>query len=330
MSEEDKATEPKEQFRIKQKSGTELYSFLNKGNAEQNTSVAEGNDITTEIQNSGSVSVSEQNQNQDDNQDPKDKWLSKYHELTKRDEHIRKREAEIKQREEELARQSEEDTTYKSDPIKLLEKYGFSPDELVDKFLEIDAEKEKPRQEDEIPHWAKSIQEKIEASERRWQEKQEAEEKAEKERQAREQENQIKSYKTHIKTHLAGNLEKFEAINSIGDIDENTELVFNVIAQHYEETQGDLMELDKAAELVEQELVGRAKQLLGSPLIQKMLGSNKGEQTPKEKLSFNDAIKNKQSQQLSNENQNSNQGFEARQRRARSLREHFASKGVRS
>lgn len=194
----------------------------------------------------------------------------------KEDELISSRMAELARREYEVVQEKkrikEESEKYKSviegidelkkSPKRILEELGYDFESFTSTYLdEIDG-KEKVKTAEEM------VKELAEENNRKWQaleqEKQEAQ-------RIREQE-VIESYKKKIEIDLSSeeNADKFELVNLKGAYD----VVFDVVNQHFQKTEketgtGEVLDLQKAAQIVEDYFLEEAQTFLKSKKLAK-------------------------------------------------------------
>jgi hypothetical protein len=179
---------------------------------------------------------------------PDDKISSKLEVLMRREREAMDRERLAKEKEETLQeklKRIEEFESLKSSPLKALEALGLNYDEISRTVL----------QDGQLPPdvQVKRVEEKFE-SYKAEQEKAKEEAKLQEQKRAEEQEQQvITSFKSDITTYLKDNSARYELIK----FEEQEDLVFNVIDEHYKRTLdpesgvGKVMSIKEAADKVE-------------------------------------------------------------------------------
>jgi hypothetical protein len=196
--------------------------------------------------------------------------------LAKKEKAILKRELEAKtlqgqlqkEREEFAKRMAEFEETMKN-PWKLLERSGYSYEDLVNMKLN----EGNPTPDIEIRNVKSEIQ--------KLREEQELEKKKLKEDQERlaraEEEKQIKLFKDNLKTIVSKDSDKFELVNLYGAY----ETVFQTIEAHFEQTQ-EVMDIETAANLVEKYLEAEAEKVLKAKKISQKIAPPKAQETKEE------------------------------------------------
>lgn len=170
---------------------------------------------------------------------PEDKFGPKFAALSKKEKEIKRLQMEIKQKEQML---SEKEKTYKTweekkskareNPLDYLNDANLTYDDLTQYYLN----GKKPTAETKVG----VLETKIDQLEKKLQEKLQEEENLKKQ-------TKVTEYKGSIKTFIKSNAGKFEALS---EIDEGADVVYNLIDQHYQETENEL-EFEEACEKAE-------------------------------------------------------------------------------
>lgn len=191
-----------------------------------------------------------------------DVFSKKFAALSRKEKQIKSQEKALELRMKEieakeakaLASSSDISERLKKEPLKLLEESGLSLQQLAEMALNDG----KPTAEMIISDKEKAIQARIDALEQKLQQK---------EREAEESrlEQAISGFKTQIKDVISKN-DNYELIRAQGADD----LVYDVISAHHEET-GEILDINKAADLVESHLLEEVKKHLNLSKIKGLL-----------------------------------------------------------
>lgn len=166
-------------------------------------------------------------------------WDSRFAALSRKEKAILEKEKALKEQNARIGEIEELLGNAKENPMSLLEKAGISFDDLVQQQLGIAKEEEKA---DDPNEKYKMLENKLEEMEKRL-----ADEKEQAKSQAEEQ--AIDDFKYQISSHIEDNASEFEIINHLGE----QELVFNLIEQHYNDTD-EILEVGKACRMIEDQL----------------------------------------------------------------------------
>ena len=203
-----------------------------------------------------------------------DQFSKKFAALSRKEKAMREREDQYSRKIEELERRLEEmsrkpepekkpeiplEWRLKQNPLKALEEMGLGYDQLTelalnDGKLTPDLQMQLIRSELENDYKSK-----FEELENRLQEREEAETEA-------KYENAKNNFMSEIESKVASD-SRFELINSSN----GEELVYNVIEEHYNET-GNILEIDEAAQAVEEYLEAEVEKMLKLEKVSRKLG----------------------------------------------------------
>ena len=203
-----------------------------------------------------------------------DQFSKKFAALSRKEKAMREREDQYSRKIEDLERRLEEmnrkpepeknpeiplEWRLKQNPLKALEEMGLGYDQLTelalnDGKLTPDLQMQLIRSELENDYKSK-----FEELENRLQEREEAETEA-------KYENAKHNFMSEIESAVASD-EKYELINSSN----GEELVYNVIEEHYNET-GNILEIDEAAQAVEEYLEAEVEKMLKLEKVSRKLG----------------------------------------------------------
>ena len=203
-----------------------------------------------------------------------DQFSKKFAALSRKEKAMREREDQYSRKIEDLERRLEEmnrkpepekkpeiplEWRLKQNPLKALEEMGLGYDQLTelalnDGKLTPDLQMQLIRSELENDYKSK-----FEELENRLQEREEAEVEA-------KYENAKHNFMSEIESAVASD-EKYELINSSN----GEELVYNVIEEHYNET-GNILEIDEAAQAVEEYLEAEVEKMLKLEKVSRKLG----------------------------------------------------------
>lgn len=237
--------------------------------------------IVTEVAETGAISTeppaSEPVAEVEAKPEPKKDFLApKFAALSRKERELRAQERQLKQREEEFQRKStstEQDIKskymdpeeFKRNPWKVITDAGFTFEQLAEMALN----QGKPTPEMLLKESERTTQERLDAWEKKLAEK-DAAEKAQREAQV------IENYKNQIAQFVNSNNE-YELIR----VNEASELVFEVINAHHEQT-GQILEFKVACDAVEEQLLEEAKKYLPLSKIKGLLTpQSQVEATPK-------------------------------------------------
>ena len=171
-------------------------------------------------------------------EEDREKWDSRFAALSRKEKAIIERERSLKEMQEKVTAWEAAQKSAKEDPTKLLEQAGMTFDDLVNHMIGV---KEDPK-ELTVDDKYKALEEKIAAMEKAAVEKEQVS-------KQEEAEIAVQEFKQDISSFVESNADKFEIVNALGE----HELIFQVIEQHYNETE-EMMPLENAAELVEKNL----------------------------------------------------------------------------
>jgi hypothetical protein len=197
------------------------------------------------------------------------KFAQKFAALSRKEKSIRDREKLVEKRMKELdAKQPEFEKNaanaskeveelkrrLRSEPIKLMEEFGLSFQQLAEMVLNDG----KPTADMVMNEKERAIQSKIDALEQKLQAKEQAEEQA-------RLDAAINGFKGQIKD-LVANTEAYELVR----VNEAADIIYDVIVAHHEET-GEVLDIKSAADAVEAHLLEEAKKHLDLPKIRGLL-----------------------------------------------------------
>lgn len=244
-----------------------------------------------------------------------DRFASKFAALTRKEKALKAKEAElnakIKELESKQVKAPEEakeptiplEKKLRRDPLGVLKEHGIDLNTLVEIALNEgklpETMQEKLHQEETFG----SLKSEIEAlrAEREAEKKMQEEQRLKQEQEQNEKE--IKRFKESIKEFVNANKDEYELIASEG----MEELVYDVIASHFEETKdpetgiGEFLELKVAAQQVEEHLLSEAKRYLEKAKIKKLASESLVKKEPEtlEKKPASVTLSNTQSQTVS-------------------------------
>lgn len=237
-----------------------------------------------------------------------DKFASRFAALSRKEKQLRERERQMEQRMQELENKykSEEEqvSKYKSipdrlkkEPLKVLEEYGLTPQQLAEMMLNDG----KPTFEMMLSDKEKAFKSELDEIRKKLEEKEQ-----------KEQEDNYNQILTNFKKEIAGfvndNKNEYELIVANDAVD----LVYEVIEQHHADTkeesgEGEILDTKKACEYVEQYLLEEAKRHLSLNKVKGLLPKDEkpdeDQREPSRTLSNTDASKvpNKKERFLSDE-----------------------------
>lgn len=185
------------------------------------------------------------------------RMASRFAELARRDKAIRQEKRRLAEEKARLARWQEAESLAKQDPLAVLERLGLSYEQLTERQFQRFAEK---AQKDDPNFRLKSIEDKIREYEEQAQRQQQEMKKAEVDRQ-------LAQFKRQVADHVESNKEKFELVSA----QRAHEDVYGLIEAHFAQT-GEVMSIDQAATLVEQQLEEEAEPLLKAKKLRAKLG----------------------------------------------------------
>jgi len=188
-----------------------------------------------------------------------DEFVRRFAALTRQQKQLLEREKALKAREDEYKRYKDLEELKSKDPWAFAKQTNLDLDAVISGASR---DGQPPSVEDQI----KALNDKISSYEKLDQERQL---KAEQERQQMA----VDTFRKKINSVIEADLEKYEMLNLE---DNKGDLVFDVINEHFEKTmseygQGDVLDIDKAAEMVENYLVNRALKYTQAKKLQSKL-----------------------------------------------------------
>lgn len=183
----------------------------------------------------------------------KDDFAAKFAALSRREKQLWQKEQELKNKYAGLEEQKGVLDKLKENPLEVLEKYGWDYQKLTDFVLNDQAPTENMQLE--------ALQKKIEMLEQ------------ERQRERDQQEEQrlqqvVQEYKNDIRANTKDN-DLFQAFG-----DEAVDLVYDVIYQHYVDSDGEIMPIEKAVKKVEDYIVGRVEPFVKLDRFRKAFGAS--------------------------------------------------------
>jgi hypothetical protein len=202
-----------------------------------------------------------------------DLFSAKFAALSRKEKALKKREREIESRLSELEQRLESnkepeikqdplDVRLKKNPLETLQELGIGYETLTQ--IALNDGKLTPELQMELlkSEMSSGLQSQIEEL------KTQLSEKEEKEAQQRHEQT-ISGFRKQIKEHISSNGENLELLAVEGD--EGANLVYDVIAEHYNEYE-EVLDVNTAAELVENHLLEEAKKRINLSKIRKLMG----------------------------------------------------------
>lgn len=208
-----------------------------------------------------------------------DKFAGKFAALSKKEKDIHRLHREIKQKEQMLAEKEskfkafeEKRAKAKENPLDYLGEANLTYDDLTQYYLN----GKKPTAETKVG----VLESKIDQLEKKLQDKL-------KEEETQKTQAKVNEYKNEIKAFIKKTPEKYE---SLAEFENGAEVVYNLIDQHYQETET-VMEFEEACDLAESyletEAVGQLSKMLKikklKAKIEQLMGSEK-EESPKSEV----------------------------------------------
>lgn len=262
---------PQEETTEATESATEVES--------QKTETVESKDkVETKSEESEKVEVTEETKEEPDKNKSLAEQIADEEQLTprildlkRRENDIRKREKELSDREKELSStKPKKDTEYISS-MELLNKYGFTAEDVMNELLGTQNQTEQKPQADKL------LLKRLEALEKYKKDTVEKEEENKKTIAATEQKRQAEEYATNLNKFLTDNAEKYQLINK----SDSQQFVLDTIVEYYNLT-GESLPWEQAAKRcenqLEDELSDKVKDLLNVESIKNKLNLNITEQ----------------------------------------------------
>jgi DNA-binding transcriptional MerR regulator len=166
---------------------------------------------------------------------------AKFSAIAKKEKALLERERSFKEKESAFNAYEKLKADVKADPIKYLESIGLSYADITDFIINSSTSPESAK--------VKELENKIDNFKKE-------QEKAQADYQARLVENATTQFKSNIADHIEKNKDKYESLAL--DTKDNTELVFQVISQYWEETGGNnggkTLDFDTACDYVEKQI----------------------------------------------------------------------------
>lgn len=228
------------------------------------------------------------------------RFAAKFAALSRREKQLKAQERQIQERLKQLEATNKPAETpkpaeipleqrLKRNPLETLKELGISYEKLTQIALndgKLTPDLEMSLLKEDVEKKSRSEIEELKAQiEADRKERREAAEKAAKEQEERA----IQTYKSQIAEHITAKAEDFELLNAEG-AEEASEVIFDLINKHFQATmdeetgQGEVMDIQKAAEMVESHLYEEAKKRIGLNKIKKLLDASKPQQpTPASK-----------------------------------------------
>lgn len=190
---------------------------------------------------------------------PVDDFSEKFAALTREQKKIWEEKQKLKAIQAEVEAYKKKVELKQKNPYLFLKEEGLE----LNQILEMAAKDgEPPSAEDKIAELERKLEARIKAEQ----------EKEEKEKQAREQE-AIDKFRQNLETHIKTKKDDYELINAQNAFG----IVFEVIAQHYDKTlqetgTAEIMDMDKAAQMVETHLTNELQKLKGLKKVSSLFG----------------------------------------------------------
>lgn len=205
-----------------------------------------------------------------------DRFASKFAALSKKEKEIKRQQTELRERltgleERELKYKSHEArrATAKEDPLAYLDDANLTYDDLTQYYLN----GKRPTAETKMG----ALESKLEKIEQRLQEKL-------KEEESLKIQVTLKDFQSKIAATLTSDSERYELTNTFG----NSETVYNLIDQHYQET-GNILEIEEACDMAEsffeKQADEQASKMLKVKKLANKFSSSKTEEPPKAEVS---------------------------------------------
>lgn len=190
------------------------------------------------------VEEAKQKIEQNDNHES-DKFAKKFAALSRKEKELKQKEAELENKLKEFQSADTLREQLKQNPVKMLEEMGITYQDITEMVLN----EGNPTPEMLINKMKSEYEEKLESLRNEYLEDKKAEEEA-------KYNAVIENFQQEIVEHVNSN-EDYELIRA----QDRADLVYDVIEEHYEET-GRVLEINEAADAVEQYLLQEAKKLL--------------------------------------------------------------------
>lgn len=155
--------------------------------------------------------------------------------LTKKERDILAKEERLKSENQQYSSWKAKEELAKTDPLKLMDQYGWD----LNKLAELALNDNKPTANLEIQELRAQVQE---------MKKEREEEKQAK--QTRETQTNVDNYKKDLTEKIKSKSEQFELVNHFGEYD----TVYKIMNDHYMQNDGEILDLDEAAQRVEKYL----------------------------------------------------------------------------
>lgn len=182
------------------------------------------------------------------NDDPE--FAKKFSALTRKQKEIYEMQKALKERETVVSKYESLEKLKKENPFEYIKQQGLDLNEVLEYAAK---QGDGPTIEDKVTDIEKRIQAHLDELKAK-----ELDQKTKAEQAA------IDNFRNSLKTHIVGKSDEYELINAQDEYDS----VFELIQEHFNQTQaqtgqGEVLDFDKAAKLVEDHLLENAKKLLG-------------------------------------------------------------------